>query len=231
MKLSIPYHPASSNKEWHLEGECLISNNPAPCSDLAIICHPHPQFGGTMNNNVVTALFHGLKQHASTIRFNFSGVGNSTGIHEGGAGEVKQVETVIEYMTGQFLMEQDIVREWRGIHVIGYSFGAAVAAPAAIKSRMTTSFTSISLPFAMFPGLATKAIEYQKTTHLPIYFLTGDKDDFTDTDTFNQWITKFAGPIQRDTLPNIDHFYANHETTVLEKVKGFLSAIQQNFNL
>ena len=91
---------------------------------VAVICHPHPLHGGTMHNKVVSTLMRAARdQGASSIRFNFRGVGKSAGEHAGGAGEVEDCQAVIDWAA----------REFAGLPLwlMGFSFGGYVAAAAA----------------------------------------------------------------------------------------------------
>src|SRR5216683_1674166 len=82
--------------ELTLEG--LLSEAAAP-SDTAVVCHPHPQYGGSMYNNVVEAILDALWALGySTLRFNFRGVGNSDGEYGGGEGEVQDAIAAVEYI-------------------------------------------------------------------------------------------------------------------------------------
>ena len=91
---------------------------------VAVICHPHPLHGGTMHNKVVSTLMRAARdQGAHTIRFNFRGVGQSTGEHAGGAGEVEDCKAVIDWAASEFA--------GLPLWLMGFSFGGYVAAAAA----------------------------------------------------------------------------------------------------
>lgn len=93
-------------------------------SAVAVICHPHPLHGGTMHNKVVSTLMRAARdQGASTIRFNFRGVGKSTGEHADGVGEVEDCQAVIDWAASEFA--------GLSLWLMGFSFGGYVAAAAA----------------------------------------------------------------------------------------------------
>lgn len=93
-------------------------------SAVAVICHPHPLHGGTMHNKVVSTLMRAARdQGASTIRFNFRGVGKSAGEHADGVGEVDDCKAVIDWAAGEFAGQP--------LWLMGFSFGGYVAAAAA----------------------------------------------------------------------------------------------------
>ncbi|MBD3187662.1 hypothetical protein GF325_12580 [Candidatus Bathyarchaeota archaeon] len=219
MEFTIPYISTKWQDEWSLQAEFLMgTGNPWK---LVVLCHPHPQFGGSMQNNIISCLFEGLPPGFSTLRFNFSGVGASTGNHEDGNGEMDQVRAAITYMLGDFSQKM-MEEEWEQVHVVGYSFGAAVSMPVALSMKHITSFTSISFPFDMFDTHAKLAVQAQARSHVPVFLLMGDMDDFTTVEAFNNWCTQFPGPLTRDILLNGDHFLSGHELEVLAKVRKFL---------
>ena len=91
---------------------------------IAVICHPHPLHGGTMHNKVVSTLMRAARDlGASTIRFNFRGVGKSTGEHADGVGEVEDCKAVIDWAASEFA--------GLPLWLMGFSFGGYVAAAAA----------------------------------------------------------------------------------------------------
>ena len=93
-------------------------------SAVAVICHPHPLHGGPMHNKVVSPLMRAARdQGASTIRFNFRGVGKSAGEHADGVGEVDDCKAVIDWAAGEFAGQP--------LWLMGFSFGGYVAAAAA----------------------------------------------------------------------------------------------------
>ena len=107
-----------------------------------VVCHPHPQFGGSMDNNVV----YGVERAAieagfSTLRFNFRGVGRSMGRFDNGIGEREDVRRAVDR-----LAEEDGIG---GIIVVGYSFGAVAGLPAAIEHPKVVAMAGISPPTVM----------------------------------------------------------------------------------
>jgi uncharacterized protein len=221
--LSIPYTPRDS-EEWCLEAEFMPGEECS--SELVIICHPHPVFGGEMHNNVVNALFHGLSDTRCTTRFNFSGVGGSDGVHENGIGEINQVKAVLGYMEHEFAKEK-CDGNWSAIHLIGYSFGAAMALGAAWSSPIIASCTTIALPFEMFEQQATSCVDAYKDRSIPLLFMIGSNDDYTPLPVFDAWTARFASSSQC-VLPGADHFFAGYEKNLISEIKEYLGGLIQN---
>jgi alpha/beta superfamily hydrolase len=220
--LSVPY-TSLSGAEWFLEAEFLPA---ARCSkDLVIICHPHPLFGGEMRNNVVDALYQGLSDEMNVARFNFSGVGGSDGGHEKGDGEVTQVMAVVKYFCTEFVQEQ-ACGSWSRVHLIGYSFGAAMAVAAALGLEIVVSCTAIAFPFEMFSKQAAGSALLQTNRKMMMLFFMGDADDFTPGPVFKRWVAKFSGAMS-GIIAGTDHFFNGHEASLVAETRKFLNQENQ----
>lgn len=105
------------------ELEILVTRAENPAA-VAVICHPHPLHGGTMHNKVVSTLMRAARDRgASTVRFNFRGVGKSAGAHAGGVGEIDDCRAVIDWAGSEF--------PGLPLWLMGFSFGGYVAAASA----------------------------------------------------------------------------------------------------
>jgi len=114
---------------------------------IAVVAHPHPLFGGTMDNKVVTTLarsFYDL--NAAVVRFNFRGIGQSMGVHDEGRGETDDLITVVEHARGEFGTDLPL---W----LAGFSFGGAVA----LKATERVNCDQMVLVAPAFKRLATWA--------------------------------------------------------------------------
>lgn len=121
MNRSSEEHLLISGPAGELE---ILVTRVAEARAVAVICHPHPLHGGTMHNKVVSTLMRAARdQGASTVRFNFRGVGQSTGRHADGVGETEDCKAVTDWAA----------REFPGLPLwlMGFSFGGYVAAAAA----------------------------------------------------------------------------------------------------
>ncbi|MGV9205561.1 MAG: alpha/beta hydrolase, partial [Promethearchaeia archaeon] len=146
-----------------LEAEMFESN--ANKENAVIICHPHPQYGGSMYNNVVSGVFsHLKKEKISCLRFNFRGVGRSTGSHSGRVGELDDVKACVDFL----LKEKNI----SNIVICGYSYGAAIGCSAVNYSEKIVGFIAISFPWD-FMGQNFKKISQ---TQKPKFFIQGNQD-------------------------------------------------------
>jgi len=115
-----------------------------PGAPMALVLHPHPQFGGTMNNPLVYDLFHmfhGLG--CTTVRFNFRGVGRSQGSFDNGAGELSDAAAVLDWMNTLYPNPSNV---W----VCGISFGAWIGMQLLMRRPETDGFISVSPPTNMY---------------------------------------------------------------------------------
>src|SRR5918999_1403358 len=124
--------------ECRLEGRYHISKQPS--APIALMLHPHPQHGGTMNNKVVYTLFHAFaRQGFSTLRFNFRGVGRSQGSYDRGEGELSDAAAALDWLQGQNLTAAHC---W----IAGFSFGAWIGMQLLMRRPEIDAFISVAPP-------------------------------------------------------------------------------------
>ena len=111
---------------------------------VALVLHPHPQYGGTMNNKVVYTLFHlFVRRGFTTLRFNFRGVGRSQGNYDSGAGELSDAAAALDWMQG-------LNPNARGCWIAGFSFGAWIGMQLLMRRPEISGFISVSPPANIF---------------------------------------------------------------------------------
>ena len=124
--------------------EARYHHEPDPRSPIALILHPHPQFGGTMNNRVVYNLHYAfLNMGFNVLRFNFRGVGRSQGEYDQGIGELSDAASALDYLQS---MNQNAKHCW----VAGFSFGAWIGMQLLMRRPEITGFISVSPPANMY---------------------------------------------------------------------------------
>jgi len=124
----------------HLEA---LLKEPAEPLLTAIVCHPHPQGGGTMNNNVVYRVAKALEESgAAVLRFNFRGVGRSTGTYGDGIAEAEDVTTALDFMAAR----HPTLPLW----LAGFSFGARVGLGVGIQDARVSKLLGVGLAVRMF---------------------------------------------------------------------------------
>src|SRR5712692_11015314 len=135
--------PASAIRSLFLDGpagrlEALLNSGAANATHAALVCHPHPMFGGTMHNKVV---FHAMKALNSfgfpVLRFNFRGTGLSQGEHDHGVGETDDVRAALDWLDREFHLP---------LILAGFSFGAAIGLRAACPDDRVTAVIGLGVP-------------------------------------------------------------------------------------
>jgi uncharacterized protein len=178
----------------------------------AVITHPHPLFGGTMANNVVLTAVRALAARGmSALRFNFRGVGRSTGTYGGGLEEADDVAAALAFLQS---------RTPGPLYVIGYSFGAAVAGRALIQGLNADGAIFIAPPIAFMdlsflprvPGLRLIAV--------------GDRDELCPLSSLQALMAE-RQPLSKETPPEIrviegaDHFFLDGEAELFQVLRDF----------
>ena len=111
---------------------------------IAVVLHPHPQFGGTMNNQIVYNLFYNFVSRGfATLRFNFRGVGRSQGAFDHGAGELSDAASALDWA-------QSINPEARSCWIAGFSFGAWIGMQLLMRRPEIEGFISIAPPANLY---------------------------------------------------------------------------------
>jgi alpha/beta superfamily hydrolase len=158
-----------------------------------IICHPHPQYGGTMNNKVVTILERSVRELGlNTVRFNFRGAGASDGEHDDGNGETDDLMAVAAW-----------VRRTRPDDVLwlaGFSFGSYITLRAA-KHLNPAQLISVAPP--------VKRYAFAELPHprCPWLVIQGDEDDIVDVDDVRQWVRATDPEPVLAVMEHAGHFF------------------------
>jgi uncharacterized protein len=196
--------------DLNLEG---LLANPGGGAPAAVVCHPHPMYGGAMHNNVVEAILAAMWQTGyATLRFNFRGVGASEGEHDGGPGEV---DDAVAAMT--FLLAQSGVRK-NDAAMTGYSFGAMVAMSAGYERSEISRIIAVALPLAMaqarVPAGASK----------PVLLVSGDHDSYSPVAGLRALTSKIGDSARLEIVAGTDHFFGGREVelsrVIADALKG-----------
>jgi uncharacterized protein len=177
----------------------------------AVICHPHPLFGGNMHNNVVRTVRKGLLERDMVcLRFNFRGTGRSWGTHGNGVDEVQDVVAAID-----FLQQQPGVDKNR-LLVAGYSFGCWMALAAAAGDPRPSRLIGIS------PPLNEYDFSFLKNEHRPKFLIVGDSDFVCSETKFRQLLEEIPEPKVGVVLPGANHFHVGQERILVQEMEKFL---------
>ncbi len=180
--------------------EALLNAGQPDAPYAALVCHPHPRFGGTMHNKVV---FHAMKAlHAfgwPVLRFNFRGTGLSGGEHGEGRGEVDDVRAALDWLDAEFHLP---------LIFAGFSFGAAVGLRAACPDQRVRALISLGTPVEAEGRL----YEYDFLVRClkPKLFLSGSEDQFGPRAALLKLAASALPPKQLVLIQGADHFFEGH---------------------
>jgi alpha/beta superfamily hydrolase len=164
----------------------------------AVVCHPHPLYGGTMDNPVVVAVTAALGRAGfATLRFDFGGVGRSEGTHGGGPDEARDVQAAASALLGRLPAGASLV-------LVGYSFGSVAALHAAATMRGVQHVVAVGPPTA-FGDWA-----FLRTLDVPVTVVVGDRDQYCDVPAVGA--LRAGMPVH--VIRGADHFFAGREAEI-----------------
>lgn len=176
-----------------------------------VICHPHPTQGGTMTHPILGALVKRLTSEGfTTVRFNFRGVGESTGIHDDGIGELSDVASVVGLV-------EDELPPLSGI--TGWSFGAAMALSWQAKTGSMVSYVGIAPPVES--PLTPDLPEPEELRPAQRLFIVGERDQFVDVPKLNAYAHSIGAEIS--IYRGSDHFFVFKHDRLADDVTEFLA--------
>ena len=194
-----------------LEARLQLPGGAGPFA-AAVVCHPHPLYGGSMDNDVVAAVSAGLRARGlAALLFNFRGVGAS----EGAPGDRGEALADVRAVLAQAADLGDL--DGARIGLAGYSFGSAVAAEAA--SPAVPALALVSLPLSM-AGPARGALAAYAG---PLLLLSGSGDGGSGADGLRALAGGAGGPARVAIEPGADHFWRGRERAVADAVGGFFA--------
>ena len=183
-----------------------------PC---VLFCHPDPRHGGAMDNLILEKVNENLLRNGiATLRFNFRGVGNSTGEFTGGKSEGTDIISIVEFLSTHTLIDGS------RIGIFGYSFGAWMALEATLATSKIKSVVSVACPQRSYSTFGTVEMVQPKL------LISGDRDHDFPHGQFKFLSGRFTEPRQVETITGADHFFHGYEDILGElTVKFFLGTI------
>ncbi|MCX5998151.1 MAG: prolyl oligopeptidase family serine peptidase [Chloroflexi bacterium] len=177
----------------------------------AVVCHPHPLYGGDMHNNVVVPVCQALAEASiAALRFNFRGVGGGQGAHGDGIGEQEDVISALGFLESTTYVDAG------RIGVVGYSFGAMVALPAALRHGRCRALALVS------PFLDSSGWDQLRSYDGARFLLCGTEDTFISCREAHRWAKEMTGRLEFHAMAGADHFWWGFEDEVARRVAGFL---------
>lgn len=195
-----------------LEGRYLLRDEPnAP---TAIVLHPHPQFGGTMNNPIVHALYYMFAERGfSVLRFNFRGVGRSQGIFDNGQGELSDAAAALDWL-------QSFSTEARTCWIAGFSFGSWISMQLLMRRPEIEGFISVAPPANLY--------DFSFLAPCPSsgLMINGDKDAVVPAPSVVGLVERLKTQrgivIDHHVISGANHFFEDHHDELMKYTSDYL---------
>ena len=195
-----------------LAGVLHLPAGTASCPS-AVVCHPHPLMGGTMDNAIVVAVCRRLAARGwIALRFDFRGAGRSAGSFDEGRGEMDDVAGALDFLAGQAEVDP------HKLAIAGYSFGAAVALRHSVRDPRPRWLIGIALVQSHY------ADRFLDSDPRPKFFVAGERDAWAPPEKLRRYVARLRPPAELHVLPGTDHSFWGHESEVAEIVAGWLAA-------
>jgi uncharacterized protein len=184
-------------------------------SIAAVVCHPHPLFGGTMHNKVVFQAAKALDSLGiAVLRFNFRGAGLSEGAHDKGISEVDDVRAALEFMAGEFAVTP--------LLVAGFSFGCWVGLRAGCEDARVEKLIGIGAP------VNSSDFSYLSKCTKPKLFVHGGNDEFGDVERVRRMVASLPGENELTVVDGVDHFFTGRIEELGQAVRDWLEAAKHS---
>jgi uncharacterized protein len=192
--------------------EAIIKEPAAPVTRAAIVCHPHPLFGGTMHNKVVFRIARAFQNAGfAVLRFNFRGAGRSEGEHDQGLGEQGDLRAAIEFIQLRYPDAE--------IWLAGFSFGSMVMLRASACDDRVRAFVAAGVPVLRydFTGVAQ--------CNKPKLFVQGSLDEFGPAEALERFFAGLVGPKELKIIQGADHFFEGRLDELANAVSSFIASV------
>ncbi|MFK7973573.1 MAG: alpha/beta hydrolase [Rickettsiaceae bacterium] len=194
--------------------EAKYAESANPKAPIALVLHPHPQFGGTMNNKVVYNVYKTLYNRGFTVlRINFRGVGKSLGEYDNGIGEMMDASAALDWLQNNNPMSK--------INLIaGFSFGAWIAMQLIMRRPELTHFLAISPPVNKYD------FTFLSPCPAPGLIIQGDKDTVVSEESVHELAQRLMKQKNIDVsyklITGADHFFRNKIDLLNEEIEDYL---------
>lgn len=174
--------------------EAVVDTPPGgAATQVAVICHPHPLYGGAMTNKVVHMLAKACNDlGVPAVRFNYRGVGSSAGAYAEGDGETDDAVAVLDWARERW--------PGAGLWLGGFSFGGAVAIRAAVRRDVRRLIT-------VAPAIRRVAVDAATLPTCPWLIVQGDDDELVDARDIQRWVATLPAPPELVMLQGVQHFF------------------------
>lgn len=198
--------------------EALVNEGDDDARYAAVVCHPHPLFGGTMHNKVVFQAMKAINAHGlPVLRFNFRGAGKSAGEHDHGRGEQEDVRAALDWLE----------REYRvPIVFCGFSFGAATGLRVGCGDARVMALISLGTPVSV--DERHYRYEFLQDCAKPKLFVSSDHDQYAPRAELESVLEAVPEPRQVVFIPSRDHFFDGGLPQMRETVERWVGEAISN---
>jgi alpha/beta superfamily hydrolase len=189
--------------------EAIIREPRGERQGVGLVCHPHPMGGGTMHNKVVFRAAAGLLDAGLvTLRFNFRGVGSSTGVHSEIEGGKEDVRDALEYIAEHYPNDP--------ITLAGFSFGARAGIDVGMSDDRVTRLISIGTPIDKYDDF-----DFLKHVGKPILFVHGELDEYGSVENLKRIFDEIRAEKELVVIKNAGHFFDDHLNELREAIRNW----------
>jgi len=181
-----------------------LDSPPKPLAS-AVVCHLHPLYGGNMHNKTIYRIAKAwTKAQVSSLRFNFRGVGNSTGSHSGGPGELEDAQAALDFLAKQ--------QPGLALFASGFSFGARTALALALSEPRIQRVLAV--------GVGVDFFDMRFVAHLqkPVAFVHAENDEFGKLENLQKLASQIQAPNKLFVVPKASHLFLNHMQSLEEQL-------------
>jgi alpha/beta superfamily hydrolase len=193
-----------------LEGLLRLPDHTPHLRMAALVCHPHPLGGGTMHNKVVFRIAQALGDLGfPVLRFNFRGVGRSTGHYDGGEGESEDTRTALDELARRF--------PELPLCLAGFSFGSWIGLPVGCADLRVHQLIGVGVP------VATLMTDSLSNCPKPKLIVQGGDDQYGPPEKTASWFNQISPPKRLVVIPHADHFFTEFQTELYQAVSDYFS--------
>jgi alpha/beta superfamily hydrolase len=195
----------------HLES--VLKEPATPLRGAAVVCHPHPLFGGTMHTKAVYRAAQALNDVGfAALRFNFRGVGASTGSHDDGIGERDDARAALDWLAARY----------PGVPLLsaGFSFGSLVALTVGAEDERVAALLGLGLPLTR-----DERYDYAFLADVakPVLVVQGEHDEFGSGELVANALAPLGSHVTLVRVPGSDHYFAERVDELQAAISGYFA--------
>ena len=195
----------------HGQLEAVLKEPDSPLRGAAVMCHPHPLFGGTMHTKAVYRAGQALNEAGlAVLRFNFRGVGASTGSHDDGIGEREDARAALDWLGARY----------PGLPLLagGFSFGSLVALSVGAVDERVVALLGLGLPLTRDERYDFR---FLAGVDKPVLIVQGEQDEFGSGEHVDRMLSPLGSHITLVRVPGSDHYFTDRVEELRSAVRGY----------